>query len=364
MRLESEQIRETRIFHCLSRALESQSSDLHLVAGYPPMLRTFGELRAIDGQSELTSDCVPAMLEPIVSATQQDRFAADKDLDYAIELDFGHQVARFRVNLFLSNGTTGACLRVIPSRIPDFGWTQFPVTLARSISELKSGLVLFTGVTGSGKSTSLALIIELLNQESGNRILTIEDPIEYRFPNYPNSVVTQREVGTDVASFADGLKYGLRQDPDVILVGEIRDSETARMALSAAETGHLVLSTLHTRDAKGAISRYADLFPQQVQNEIRAQLAINLRCVVCQKLLPSILVGEKQELAIEVMFNTSAISSAIRVGKLESVDNYIMTGRADGMIPMDESIKRLLHGGNISREVADRFVSDRAFLVR
>jgi len=172
-------------------------------------------------------------------------------LDYAIELLFGEELYRFRVNLFLSNGSLGACLRVIPSRIPDFAWTDFPETLARKISEFKSGLVLFTGVTGAGKSTSLALIIELMNRRGGYRILTIEDPIEYRFTLNPRSLVSQREVGKDVASFADGLRFGLRQDPDIILVGEIRDIDTARMALCAAETGHLVLATLHTRDLKG-----------------------------------------------------------------------------------------------------------------
>lgn len=364
MQIAAERIGQTRIYGCLSEAMALQASDLHLVSGYPPMLRTYGVLTPIEGEAELTDDCVPALLEPIISDAQQERFAAEWNLDFAIEVAFGDQSARFRVNLFRSHGAMGACLRVIPSRLPDFGWTQFPEPLAESIAALKSGLVLFTGVTGSGKSTSLALIIELLNKGGGNRILTIEDPIEYRFPNYPRSVLTQREVDSDVASFADGLKYGLRQDPDVILVGEIRDSETARMALSAAETGHLVLSTLHTRDAKGAISRYADLFPQQVQSEIRAQLATNLRYVVCQKLLPSIIAGEKQELAIEVLVNTAAIGSAIRIGKLESIDNYILTGRAEGMLPMDESIKRLWQSGNISQEVAEQFVSDRAFLSR
>ena len=206
------------------------------------------------------------------------------------------------------------------------------------------------------------MIVELLNRTRGQRILTIEDPVEYRFPHCSNSVVTQREVGRDVASFADGPRFGLRQDPDVILVGEIRDIETARMALSAAETGHLVFSTLHTRDAKGAISRYADFFPQQVQNEVRSQLASGVRAVICQRLLPSVVEGEKQELALEIMFNTPAIGAAIRIGKLESIDNTILTGRADGMVSMDESIKRLLSTNRISRATAESFVSDRSLL--
>ncbi len=177
-----------------------------------------------------------------------------------------------------------------------------------------------------------------------------------------NTIETQREVGRDVLSFADGLRFGLRQDPDVILVGEIRDIDTARMALSAAETGHLVFSTLHTRDAKGAISRYADFFPQQVQGEVRSQLATGIRAVICQRLLPSNIEGEKQELALEILFNTPAIGAAIRIGKLESIDNYIVTGRAEGMISMDESIKRLLSNNRISRATAESFISDRTLI--
>jgi twitching motility protein PilT len=170
-------------------------------------------------------------------------------------------------------------------------------------------------------------------------------------------VVTQREVGEDVHAFADGLKYALRQDPDVIYVGEIRDRQTAQMALSAAETGHLVFSTLHTRDAKGAISRYADLFPQEDQREVRCQLSFSLRAVVSQHLLPNIHPGEKRVLAMEIMFNTHAIASAIRFGKMESIDNAIVMGRAEGMQTLDESVKSLLKERRISRETAERFVT-------
>jgi twitching motility protein PilT len=204
----------------------------------------------------------------------------------------------------------------------------------------------------------------MLVEEGGYRIVTIEDPIEYIFDRHSASVVTQREVGQDVDSFAHGLKYGLRQDPDVILVGEIRDRETAQMALSAAETGHLVFSTLHTRDAKGAISRFADLFPQAVQAEIRAQLALSLRAVVSQHLLPSAIEGNKRELALEVMFNNSPISAAIRQSKLESIDTYLLTGKSEGMLILDESIRQLLLAQKISRETAERYVSHPRFLTR
>ncbi len=219
---------------------------------------------------------------------------------------------------------------------------------------LRNGLVLITGVTGAGKTTTLAMLLDMLNQAGGYRIITVEDPIEYIFPQVASSIVTQREVGRDVQSFADGLRYGLRQDPDVMLVGEIRDRETAQIALSAAETGHLVFSTLHTRDAKGAVSRFTDLVPQSIQSEIRSQLSMSLRAVVTQHLLPSIDEG-KRELALEIMFNSNPIASAIRMGKIESIDTGIVTGRSEGMLTLDESVRRLLEQGKISVEVANRF---------
>jgi twitching motility protein PilT len=207
------------------------------------------------------------------------------------------------------------------------------------------------------------MLINMLAQEGDYRIITLEEPIEYVFPNSGNSIVTQREVGRDVDSFADGLKYGLRQDPDVILVGEIRDRETAQMALSAAETGHLVFATLHTRDAKGAVTRFGDLFPQQVQGEIRAQLSLALRAVVSQHLLPSA-AGGKRELALEILFNNSPIASAIRTGKDETIDRNILTNRAEGMLPLDESVRQLFLANRITRETAEHFVSDKSTLTR
>ena len=208
------------------------------------------------------------------------------------------------------------------------------------------------------------MMIRKLTDEGGRRIITIEEPIEYVFSQKDGSLVTQREVGQDVDSFSDGLKYGLRQDPDVMLVGEIRDRETAQIALSAAETGHLIFATLHTRDAKGAVNRFTDLFPQNNQNEIRSQLALSLRAVISQHLLPSSVVGEKRELAVEILFNTSPMSAAIRMGKIESIDTNIQTGRADGMRTMDESIRRLMQDGRITRETALEYVVDPSHLDR
>jgi len=340
----------------LTLAIEAEASDLHVVPGYPPTLRVHGELRQLDS-ALLDPDTVQGLLARLCPAYAMGRFRAAHNVDFSLELTLRDRLERFRVNYFLSGEQMGACFRVIPSAIPDFQWAGFPEDLSHRLAHYRNGLVLICGVVGSGKSTSLAMLINQLNQEGGYRIITIEEPVEYLFPKMSVSVVTQREVGRDVHTFADGLKYALRQDPDVILAGEIRDRETAQMALSAAETGHLVLSTLHTRDAKGAISRFADLFPQSVQQEIRSQLALSLRAVVSQHLLPNVHKGGKRVLALEIMFNNSAVGAAIRFSKLESIDTVILTSRADGMRTLDESIKQLLKENRISRKTAERFVS-------
>ncbi len=346
----------------LANAVEADASDLHVVVDHPPVLRVHGDLQELDQVPPLDGEVVRGLLVPLCPQHAMDRFRDDRNVDFAFRLTLGDRDQRFRANYFLSGQQMGACFRVIPSVIPDFQWAGFPKELAQRLAHYRNGLVLLTGVAGSGKTTSLAMIINLLNQEGGYRIITIEEPIEYVFPKTSHSVVTQREVDLDVHTFADGLKFGLRQDPDVILVGEIRDRETAQMALSAAETGHLVFSTMHTRDAKGAISRYADLFPQTTQGEIRSQLSLSLRAVISQHLLPSIHKGERRVLALEIMFNNTPIASAIRLGKLESIGDNILTHRAKGMLTLDESIKRLLNDHKISRETAVRFVSSSARL--
>lgn len=346
----------------LERAVEQGASDLHLVAGHPPTLRRHGGLEPLSAPA-LTDDLLHATLTPFCPRSAWRRFRRRRNVDFALQLELAGRVHRFRANYFVSGRSLGACFRIIPGEIPGFDWAGFPAQLADQLTHFRNGLVLIAGVTGAGKTTTLAMLVNLLNREGGYRIITVEEPIEYIFPRCDHSVVTQREVGHDVRSFAEGLKYGLRQDPDVILVGEIRDRATAQMALSAAETGHLVFSTLHTRDAKGAITRYADLFPQSVQNEIRSQLSMSLRAVISQHLLPS-LQQDKRELALEIMFNNSPIASAIRFGKIETIDTNIVTGRASGMVSLDESIKRLLNAGRISRDTADQFVSDKRLLAR
>lgn len=347
----------------LNLAVEAGASDLHFIAGYPPTLRLHGDLNEMP-EAALTAAQISELLRPLCSADAFERLFARKNIDFSFDLDLPGGTSRFRANLFLALGQLGACFRVVPSSIPDFAWSGFPVELANRLASVRDGLVIVTGATGSGKTTTLAMIVNLINQTGGCRIITVEEPIEYSFPRAADSVVSQREVGSDVLTFADGLKYGLRQDPDVILVGEIRDRETAQMALSAAETGHLVFSSLHTRDVKGAISRLADLFPQDVQKEIRAQMALSLRAIISQRLLSGPERGEKRQLALEVLWNTYPIASAIRLGKMESIDNYLTTSREDGMISFDESVRQLFVAGKISARVAEQNVSDRSFLYR
>lgn len=347
----------------LELAVAEEASDLHLVVGYPPTVRRHGVLTALDGPP-LARDDIELATGSLLTTNRGGgpMIRCDRDLSLDAELSAGR--TRFRVNLFRAGGEPGACFRLVPSRIPSIQWAGFPETLVRRISGFRDGLVVVTGPTGSGKTTTLAMIVSEINQHGGARIITVEDPVEYHYPVCPGSVVTQRAVGEDVDSFADGLKYGLRQDPDVILVGEIRDQETAQMALSAAETGHLVLTTLHSRDSKGAISRIADLFPQDVQRDIRTQLALSLRIVISQQLLPDVVPGAKRHLALEILWNTSPIASAIRSGKLESIDNYLMMGRDEGMLSFDESLRRLLDTGLISYETALHHVRDPELLRR
>ena len=343
-------------------ATRQGASDIHFIAEQRPTMRLHGDLIPV-GDKSIGREALEELLRHLCGPDQFDRFLEQQNLDLAVECSDPNQFdgkeasQRFRVNLFAAGNSHGACFRVIPSAIPDYGWANFPKELLQKLCECRNGMIVFSGVTGSGKTTSMALVIQELLRRESQRVVTIEDPIEYILQSSGDSLITQREVNRDVKSFADGLKYAMRQDPNLILVGEIRDEETARMALSAAETGHLVLTTLHTRDAKGAVTRLIDLFPNQNHSESCSILSIALRAVVCQHLLPSIFDGEKRELALEVMFNTHPVAAAIRSGRFDSLDNAILSGRKDGMVSLDESIRRLLQDERIDEAVAQRFMS-------
>ncbi|CAN5433870.1 type IV pilus twitching motility protein PilT [soil metagenome] len=345
----------------LMDAVKVGASDLHFIPGHALILRLNGDLTEWGGRKLERAETLQ-IIQSLCPPDVLPKLETETDHDFSFALLHENERVRFRGNIFRAGGELGACLRVIPSKIPTFEWAGFPVELAERLALLRDGLVFLTGATGSGKTTTLAMIVDLLNQSGGYRILTVEEPIEYVFPWSTGSAVTQREVGRDVPTFADGLKYGLRQDPDVILVGEVRDHPTAQMALSAAETGHLVFTTLHTRDSKGAITRFADLFPQEAQRDVRGQLAMSLRAILSQRLLPGVAAGSKRQLALEILWNTNPIASAIRNGKVESIDTYLTTGREDGMLSFDECIRQLLKAGRITQAVAEENVADATML--
>jgi twitching motility protein PilT len=341
----------------LLRAMQPrEASDLHLVPGNPPMYRIHGRLEAA-GQRALAAGEVLAMLRALLPAGIAAGLEGKGDLDFALQLPGGPGALRFRVNVFSGRGERGACFRAIPGTIPRLEELGFPADLAARITGLNGGLVLVTGVTGSGKTTTLACLVQAINARGGQRIITIEEPIEYVYPPSPGGLVTQREVGADVVSFFDGLRSGLRQDPDVLLVGEIRDRETAALAISAAETGHLIFASLHTMDAKGAITRLVDLFPTDVHEDIRTQLSLSLRFVVAQHLLPA-RGGGRRVLALEVMSASFPVRAAIRQGKIEALESAIQSGRKEGMWSLDADLQRLLSDGRISLETAREWAKD------
>jgi twitching motility protein PilT len=350
---------QTDLLTLLHTAAESEASDVHLIPGYPPTLRVHGRLQPA-GDTPLVPEQVKRMVEFIAPDRVRDRLDEIRNLDSSIGITHDGCEFRFRANLFLSQGNWCACLRRISQEIPSLEWLNFPEPLAEQLVSWPSGLVIIAGVTGSGKSSTLAALIDLLRKQANRRIITIEEPIEFLHPSTGGGLVSQREVGRDVDSFADGLKYGLRQDPDVILVGEIRDRETARIALTAAETGHLILTTMHTRDAKGALTRLVDLFPHAAQEDVRKQIAMSLRSVVSQHLLPSTADGEKRVLAIEVLHVNQQAQVAIRTGKIEQIESVIQTGKREGMITLDDDLQRLVTLGKITAETARHFAKDAA----
>ncbi|MEE9297926.1 MAG: PilT/PilU family type 4a pilus ATPase [Acidimicrobiia bacterium] len=330
----------------LNILLDRGGSDLHLSAGSPPQIRLNGVLTPVDGFDTLRPAELRAMVYDLLSARQREK------LEEKLELDISHPVAgrgRFRTNVFFQRGSVGAVMRAVPNRIASLEELGMPAVLEEFV-RLPRGLVLITGATGSGKSTTLASMIDLINSERSLHIVTVEDPIEF-VHSHRRSIVNQREVGADTLSFASALRHVLRQDPDVILVGEMRDLETISTALTAAETGHLVLATLHTSSAAGSIERVIDVFPAHQQQQVRVQLAESLRGVVSQQLIPAF-DGHSRVPAVEVLVATPAVRNLIREGKVPQITSAMQAGGQHGMQTMDAALAELVRKGKVSRTVA------------
>ena len=330
----------------LQQVLILGASDLHLTSNAAPTVRVDGGLRPIEGAPVWSPDRVATALMSILSPHQIEIFESELELDLAYTVSAN---ARFRVNLYQQRGAIGGAFRLIPTGVKSLDELGIPSVVAR-FATLARGLVLVTGPTGSGKSTTLAALIDLVNRTRSDHIVTVEDPIEF-LHTHQKSLINQREVGSDTHSFANALKHVLRQDPDVILIGELRDLETISVALTAAETGHLVFATLHTQDASQTIDRVIDVFPPHQQGQVRAQLAATLNGVVCQTLVKRAS-GSGRAVATEVMMATPAIANLIREGKTYQILSAMQAGRSLGMHTMDQHLADLVNSGTITHEAA------------
>jgi twitching motility protein PilT len=330
----------------LMEVVRRRASDLHITAGVPPMIRQRGSLVPLDGMRPLTSTDTREIVYAILNSSRRQTLETDWQVDFAYTVP-GH--GRFRVNAFFQRGTIGAAFRLIPSETVPIEKLGLP-SVIREFAKKPRGIVLVTGPTGSGKSTTLASLIDEINQTRDEHILTIEDPIEF-LHSHKRCIVNQRELGADAPSFALGLKAALRQDPDVILVGEMRDMETIGTALTAAETGHLVFATLHTQDAAQTIDRIIDVFPAVQQGQVRAQLAIGLQGIVTQTLLPTA-DGAGRCVAAEVLIPTPGIRNLIREAKTHQIYSLMQTGSQHGMQTMDAALAVLVKQGKITLATA------------
>jgi twitching motility protein PilT len=335
----------------LHRMVEVGASDVHLTSGFPPALREKGKIVPMDGYPPLSTQDAREVVYSILNDDQRKRFEVQKQLDFAYAIP---GVARFRVNCFFQRGSVSAAFRLVPQAIPALDSLGVPQIL-RELTSKPRGFILVTGPTGSGKSTTLAAMLDVINSERQDHILTIEDPIEF-LHRHKRSIVNQREIGADAEDFSLGLRAALREDPDVILVGEMRDLETISTALTAAETGHLVFATLHTQSASQTVDRIIGVFPPEQQGQVRAQLSIALQGVVTQQLLPTA-DGMGRTVACEVMVPTPAIRNLIREGKTHQIYAALQTSGAVGMQTMDADLARLARTGRISRSMAQQRAS-------
>lgn len=328
----------------LEYAINNKASDIHLNVGVPPIIRIDGKLRPIEGEQAVTEEQNENYICNLLNKDQIDRLKKEKEIDFSFSYD-GH---RMRANVYYEKNAVSASLRLINSKVKTFDELGLPPILEK-FTLASQGLVIVTGPTGHGKSTTLAAMIDYINKNRNAHVLTIEDPIEYIFP-HNRSMMTQREVGSDTHSFADALRASFREDPDVIMVGEMRDHEAIEAALTLAETGHLVLTTLHTNSASQTANRIVDAFPPHQQDQIRAQLADVLVGVVSQRLVPKISGGRL--VACEIMISNNAIKSLIRDGKTHQIDNIIKTSALEGMVGLDKVLGEYVNKGEITLEDA------------
>ncbi|RLK49693.1 type IV pilus twitching motility protein PilT [Microbacterium telephonicum] len=343
----------TPLTDLLAVAARARASDVHLTANHLPLMRVDGDLAEMPGFLEpTTANWLESAIGGMLTNEQVAEFRQSGEVDLSITVP---GVARFRVNVFRQLGAVAVALRFIPDRIRSFSELGVPQVAAELVSKPR-GLVLVTGPTGSGKSTTLASMIDLVNQTKPAHIVTVEDPVEFQHSS-KKALIHQREIGSDTASFSEALRRVLRQDPDIILIGELRDPESISTALTAAETGHLVLSTLHTQSAAKSINRIVDAFPSDQQNQVRTQLGDTLRGIITQTLLPKAQSGGRV-IATEVLVNTPAIANLIREGEISQIYSMLQAGGAIGMHTLDQDLKRLVEDGSISLALAKEIAED------
>lgn len=344
-------VRNVKIEILLEECIKRNASDLHIQVGLPPILRVDGSLTPVNGIPALTEEMTEKLVFSTLDSEQRETLMKDKEFDYSFS--FG-SLARFRVNAFRERGNLAAAFRLIPNKIPTLEELALPQVVS-TFADYPRGLVLVTGPTGSGKSTTLAALINKINHEKAVHIITIEDPIEFTYES-KRSLIVQREVHYDTFSFARALKSVLREDPDVVLLGEMRDLETMSSAITIAETGHLVFATLHTNSAAQSIDRMIDVFPAEQQPQIRSQLSNVLMAILSQRLVPAIAGGRVA--ATEIMVANTAVRSIIREGKTHQLDTTIQTGINEGMQTMDRTLVKLIQTGVVSYDTAREFAVD------
>ncbi|OGM18467.1 type IV pili twitching motility protein PilT [Candidatus Woesebacteria bacterium RIFCSPHIGHO2_01_FULL_38_10] len=332
----------------LQITIDREASDLHIISGIAPYLRIEGQLSPIPSEEIITPDVVNKYVKEILSSEQFDRLTVNKEIDFSLPFS---QKARFRVNTYTQKGSLAIAFRKIPMEIPKIDDLGLP-KLLHTFTGLKQGFILVTGPTGHGKSTTLASMLNEINEQRYTHIVTIEDPIEFVFKPV-NSIISQREMGFDTHSWQIALRSTLREDPDVVLVGEMRDYETIASALTVAETGHLVFATLHTNSAAQTIDRIVDVFPEEQQEQVRLQLSNVIEVVFSMRLIPSI--TGKRVVAYEVMLGTSAIKTTIRDGKTHQIDNVLQTSTEVGMNTLEMSLANLVKKGKVALEVAQSY---------